>query len=164
MRFLSKSLLLEKNDHEIEYRQTAIATCYQFVILLSRYAPIVGLVTGRIPRSVHDSGIPGDRVVVVLATSAMHSAIDRTCSRALFLVDWSAYRCGRRTTNRAVRVFRSGVAIKAMRDEYERGGNGKLVADQLGHSLDVNQGEYTPSPAENRQVAVNQLEKSLGVM
>ena len=44
------------------------------------------------------------------------------------------------------------------------GVDGKLVADQLGHSLDVNQNVYTQSPVENRLVAVNQLEKSLQVM
>jgi hypothetical protein len=44
------------------------------------------------------------------------------------------------------------------------GVNGKLVADQLGHTLDVNQNVYTQSPVEIRQVAVNQLEKSLQVM
>ena len=38
---------------------------------------------------------------------------------------------------------------------------GKLVADQLGHSLDVNQNVYTKSPVERRKVAVDQLEHSL---
>jgi integrase len=41
------------------------------------------------------------------------------------------------------------------------GVDGKLVADQLGHSLDVNQNVYTQSPVESRLGAVNQLEKSL---
>lgn len=44
------------------------------------------------------------------------------------------------------------------------GVDGKLVADQLGHSLDVNQNVYTQSPVELRQAAVNQLEKTLQVM
>ncbi len=44
------------------------------------------------------------------------------------------------------------------------GVDGKLVADQFGHSLDVNQNIYTPSPVESRLPAVNQLEKSLRVM
>ena len=44
------------------------------------------------------------------------------------------------------------------------GVDGKLVADQLGHSLDVNQNVYTQSPVESRLAAVNQLEKSLRVM
>ena len=44
------------------------------------------------------------------------------------------------------------------------GVDGKLVADQLGHSLDVNQNVYTQSPVESRLVVVNQLEKSLLVM
>jgi integrase len=41
---------------------------------------------------------------------------------------------------------------------------GKLVADQLGHSLDLNQNVYTQSPVENRLPTVNQLEKSLFLM
>jgi integrase len=44
------------------------------------------------------------------------------------------------------------------------GVDGKLVADQLGHSLDVSQNVYTQSPVEMRQAAVNQLEKSLQLM
>jgi integrase len=44
------------------------------------------------------------------------------------------------------------------------GVDGKLVADQLGHSLDVNQNVYTQSPVESRLAIVNQLEKSLLVM
>jgi integrase len=44
------------------------------------------------------------------------------------------------------------------------GVDGKLVADQLGHTLDVNQNVYTQSPVEIRQAAVNQLEKSPQVM
>ena len=46
----------------------------------------------------------------------------------------------------------------------ELGVSGKLVADQLGHSLDVNQNVYTQTPVENRLPAVNQLEKSLFLM
>jgi hypothetical protein len=42
----------------------------------------------------------------------------------------------------------------------ELGVNGKLVADQLGHSQNV----YTQSPVESRLPGVNQLEKSLLVM
>jgi integrase len=41
------------------------------------------------------------------------------------------------------------------------GVDGKLVADQLGHSLDVNQNVYTQSPVESRMAMVNQLEQSL---
>jgi integrase len=44
------------------------------------------------------------------------------------------------------------------------GADGKLVADQLGHSLDVNQNVYTQSPVESRLAIVNQLEKNLRVM
>lgn len=40
----------------------------------------------------------------------------------------------------------------------------KLVADQLGHTLDVNQNVYTQTPVELRQIAVNQLEQTLRVM
>ena len=46
----------------------------------------------------------------------------------------------------------------------ELGVEGKLVADQLGHSLDVSQNVYTQSPVESRLPAVNRLEKSLLVM
>jgi hypothetical protein len=42
--------------------------------------------------------------------------------------------------------------------------SGKLVADQLGHSLDVNQNVYTQLPVESRLDMVNQLERSLRVM
>jgi integrase len=41
------------------------------------------------------------------------------------------------------------------------GVEGKLVADQLGHSLDVNQNVYTKSPVERRKTVVDQLERSL---
>jgi integrase len=41
------------------------------------------------------------------------------------------------------------------------GADGKLVADQLGHTLDVNQNVYTQSPVESRLVIVNQLERRL---
>ncbi|MBL8232087.1 MAG: hypothetical protein JNL98_26565 [Bryobacterales bacterium] len=44
------------------------------------------------------------------------------------------------------------------------GVSGKLVADQLGHSLDVNQNVYTQSPVESRREAVNRLEERLLVM
>jgi len=44
------------------------------------------------------------------------------------------------------------------------GVDGKLVADQLGHSLDVNQNVYTQSPVETRLAGLNQLEKSLQIM
>jgi integrase len=40
----------------------------------------------------------------------------------------------------------------------------KLVADQLGHSVDVSLNVYTQSPVETRQAAVNELERSLPVM
>ncbi len=45
--------------------------------------------------------------------------------------------------------------------EHALGANAKLVADQLGHSLDVNQNVYTQSSVESRLGIVNQLEKQL---
>jgi len=44
------------------------------------------------------------------------------------------------------------------------GADGKLVADQLGHTLDLNQNVYTQSPVASRLAIVNQLEKSLLVV
>ena len=41
------------------------------------------------------------------------------------------------------------------------GVEGRLVAYQLGHSLDVNQNVYTQSAVSKRQTAVNRLEHSL---
>ena len=41
------------------------------------------------------------------------------------------------------------------------GVEGKLVADQLGHSLNVNQNVYTQTPVERRKVAIDQLETAL---
>ena len=41
------------------------------------------------------------------------------------------------------------------------GADGKLVADQLGHTLDVNQNVYTQSAVASRAVIVNQLEQCL---
>jgi integrase len=41
-------------------------------------------------------------------------------------------------------------------------GGGKMVADQLGHTLDVNQNVYTQSPVTERRKIVNRLEKKLG--
>jgi integrase len=41
------------------------------------------------------------------------------------------------------------------------GVEGKLVADQLGHSLDVSLNVYAQSAVSKRQAAVNQLESSL---
>ena len=41
------------------------------------------------------------------------------------------------------------------------GVEGKLVADQLGHTLDVNQNVYTHSPVAVRREAVNRLEQAL---
>ena len=41
------------------------------------------------------------------------------------------------------------------------GVEGKLVADQLGHSLDVNQNVYTQSAVSKRQTAVNSWKTSL---
>jgi len=43
----------------------------------------------------------------------------------------------------------------------ENGVEGKLVADQLGHTLDVNQNVYTMASVERRKLAVDALEKSI---
>ena len=40
-------------------------------------------------------------------------------------------------------------------------GDPKLIADQLGHSVDVSQNVYTQSPVESRLLGVNELEKLL---
>jgi hypothetical protein len=37
----------------------------------------------------------------------------------------------------------------------------KLVADQLGQTLDLHQNVYTRSPVESRMVVVNQLEEAV---
>ena len=65
-----------------------------------------------------------------------------------------------------LKVFLAWANFLVMRCTYATlmkalGVDGKLVADQLGHSLDVNQNVYTQSPVENRLVAFNQLEKIL---
>lgn len=39
------------------------------------------------------------------------------------------------------------------------GGNGKLVADQLGHSLDTSQNVYVQSPINVRTPILNELER-----
>ena len=41
------------------------------------------------------------------------------------------------------------------------GVEGKVVADQLGHTLDVNQNIYTQSPVALRREALNRLEQAL---
>jgi len=46
----------------------------------------------------------------------------------------------------------------------ELGVDPKLVADQLGHTLDVNQNVYTQTSVELRQAALKQLEQRLQVM
>jgi integrase len=64
-------------------------------------------------------------------------------------LEWATFQVMRRT---------HATLMKAL------GVDGKLVADQLGHSLDVNQNVYTQSPVESRAAMVNQLEQSLLVM
>jgi integrase len=46
----------------------------------------------------------------------------------------------------------------------ELGVDPQVRADQMGHSVDVNQNRYTRSSLERRRTAVNALEKALGVM
>jgi integrase len=61
-------------------------------------------------------------------------------------LDWCNFQVMRRT---------HATLMKAL------GVEGKLVADQMGHSLDVNQNVYTQSPVESRLDMVNKLEESL---
>jgi integrase len=67
---------------------------------------------------------------------------------AKFGLEWANFQVLRRTHATLMKVL---------------GVDGKLVADQLGHTLDVNQNVYTQSPVEIRQAALNQLEQSLKV-
>ncbi len=46
----------------------------------------------------------------------------------------------------------------------ELGVDPQVRADQMGHSVDVNQNTYTRSSLERRRTAVNQLEKAVGVV
>src|SRR5580658_10282231 len=61
-------------------------------------------------------------------------------------LEWATFQVMRRT---------NATLMKAL------GADGKLVADQLGHTLDVNQNVYTQSSVESRSVIVNQLEQRL---
>jgi integrase len=61
-------------------------------------------------------------------------------------LEWATFQVMRRT---------NATLMKAL------GADGKLVADQLGHTLDVNQNVYTQSSVESRSVIVNQLEKKI---
>ena len=61
-------------------------------------------------------------------------------------LEWATFQVMRRT---------NATLMKAL------GADGKLVADQLGHTLDVNQNVYTQSSVESRLVIVNQLEQRL---
>lgn len=61
-------------------------------------------------------------------------------------LDWISFQIMRRT-------------LAAMMNAL--GGNGKLVADQLGHSLDTSQNVYVQSPINVRAPILNQLEQSL---
>jgi integrase len=61
-------------------------------------------------------------------------------------LEWATFQVMRRT---------NATLMKAL------GADGKLVADQLGHTLDVSQNIYTQSSVESRSVIVNQLEQRL---
>jgi integrase len=61
-------------------------------------------------------------------------------------LEWATFQVMRRT---------NATLMKAL------GADGKLVADQLGHTLDVNQNCYTQSSVESRSVIVNKLEQRL---
>jgi integrase len=61
-------------------------------------------------------------------------------------LEWATFQVMRRT---------NATLMKAL------GADGKLVADQLGHTLDVSQNVYTQSSVESRSVIVNQLEQHI---
>ena len=46
---------------------------------------------------------------------------------------------------------------------YELGVDPQVRADQMGHTVDVNQNQYTHASLERRRSAVNALEKALGL-
>jgi len=43
------------------------------------------------------------------------------------------------------------------------GADPQVRADQMGHTVDINQNQYTRSSLNRRRAAVNELEKALGV-
>ena len=89
---------------------------------------------------------PSERVTPLSkdnAGASMHPALAKVG------LEWATFQVMRRTHS---------TLMKAL------GIDGKLVADQMGHTLDVNQNVYTQSPVEIRQAAVNQLEKSMQVI
>jgi len=47
---------------------------------------------------------------------------------------------------------------------YELDVDPQVRADQIGHTVDVNQNQYTRSSLERRKMAVNLLEKAVGVV
>jgi integrase len=66
-------------------------------------------------------------------------------------LEWVNFQVMRRTHSTLVNeMFVAGVRV-----------DGKLVADQLGHSLDVNQNVYRQSSVENRKVIIDQFEQAL---
>jgi integrase len=72
----------------------------------------------------------------------------------------------RNIREKLVKVGLGWVTFQVMRRTHSTlmnnlGIDGKLVADQLGHSLDVNQNVYTKSPVERRKIALDQLERAL---
>ncbi|HWB86308.1 MAG TPA: hypothetical protein VG675_19355 [Bryobacteraceae bacterium] len=40
----------------------------------------------------------------------------------------------------------------------------QVRVDQMGHTVDVNQNQYTRTSLEGRRIAVNQLEKAVGII
>ena len=63
-------------------------------------------------------------------------------------LEWANFQVMRRTHSRLMKLLKA---------------DPKLVADQLGHTVDVNLNVYTQSPVASRQVIVNELERSLVV-
>jgi integrase len=102
---------------------------------------------------------PRERLVAKLAILA-----------GMRLTPYSKDNCWRRHTRpKLAEVQLEWATFQVMRRTHATlmnalGVNGKLVADQLGHSLDVNQNVYTQSPVESRLGIVNQLEESLIIM
>ena len=56
------------------------------------------------------------------------------------------------------------VTLTVNGEEYELEVDPQVRADQMGHSVDVHQNEYTRASLDRRKGAMNALEKALGVM
>ena len=92
-------------------------------------------------------GFPSERMMTPLSKDNCWYRIMRPALEKVG-IGWANFQMMRRT--HATLMKRLGV-------------DGKLVADQVGHTLDVNQNVYTHSPVESGLDMVNQLEKGLMV-